>query len=121
MGWRRCRAAWIEGHGHAQMFGWIGSFILGIGFYSQPATKTRSALRLPLACFLLWTIGVGLRWTANIYGWHWRILLPVSAAMELAAIVLFLMASAHHKLPEPADGGTARPGGEKPKAKSSCG
>ncbi len=25
-------AAWMEGHGHAQMFGWIGSFILGIGF-----------------------------------------------------------------------------------------
>ena len=24
-------AAWMEGHGHAQMFGWIGSFILGIG------------------------------------------------------------------------------------------
>ena len=21
--------AWMEGHGHAQMFGWIGSFILG--------------------------------------------------------------------------------------------
>src|SRR5947209_6698528 len=30
-------AALMEGHGHAQMFGWIGSFILGIGFYSQPA------------------------------------------------------------------------------------
>ena len=28
-------AAWMEGHGHAQMFGWIGSFILGIGFYSS--------------------------------------------------------------------------------------
>ena len=32
-------AAWIQGHGHAQMFGWIGSFILGIGFYSQPRTR----------------------------------------------------------------------------------
>jgi hypothetical protein len=40
-------AAWMEGHGHAQMFGWIGSFILGIGFYSQPA-RDRSALRIPL-------------------------------------------------------------------------
>lgn len=88
---------WIEGHGHAQMFGWIGSFILGIGFYSQPA---RGHQRLPLACFVLWTIGVALRWGANIYGWHWRILLPVSATMELAAIVLFLIASSHHKLPE---------------------
>src|SRR6516164_5791125 len=25
--------AWIQAHGHAQIFGWIGSFILGIGWY----------------------------------------------------------------------------------------
>jgi hypothetical protein len=24
--------AWIQAHGHAQIFGWIGTFILGIGF-----------------------------------------------------------------------------------------
>ena len=45
-------AAWMEGHGHAQMFGWIGSFILGIGFYSQPA-HGRSVLRVPLSCYVL--------------------------------------------------------------------
>src|SRR6516225_11369950 len=28
--------AWIQAHGHAQVFGWIGTFILGIGFYSIP-------------------------------------------------------------------------------------
>src|SRR5574340_1037245 len=28
--------AWLQAHGHAQVFGWIGSFILGIGFYSVP-------------------------------------------------------------------------------------
>src|SRR6516225_7732352 len=97
--------AWIEGHGHAQMFGWIGSFILGIGFYSQPA---RGRQRLPLLCFLLWITGVTLRWGANIYGWHWRILLPVSAAMELIAIILFLIASSHHKI-EPKREGAERP------------
>src|SRR5664280_2863162 len=58
-------AAWMEGHGHAQMFGWIGSFILGIGFYSQPSRGR--TLRLPFACFALWTSGVALRWFANIY------------------------------------------------------
>src|SRR6185312_906974 len=26
--------AWLQAHGHAQVFGWVGSFILGIGFYS---------------------------------------------------------------------------------------
>ncbi|HUX28286.1 MAG TPA: hypothetical protein VMV39_05835 [Terracidiphilus sp.] len=101
-------AAWIQGHGHAQMFGWIGSFILGIGFYSQPG-KGRSVVRLPLTCFVLWTLGVGLRWIGNIYGWHWRILLPVSAGMELIAMALFLSAAARHKLPEPAQPTAPKP------------
>ena len=92
------QAAWMVGHGHAQMFGWIGSFILGIGFYSQPARK--SVLRIPLTCFVLWTSGVALRWAANIYGWRWRTLFVVSASAELLAILLFLSAARHHKLPE---------------------
>jgi uncharacterized protein involved in response to NO len=96
-------AAWMEGHGHAQMFGWIGSFILGIGFYSQPA-HGRAATRLPLFCYILWTSGVALRWFANIYGWHWRTWIPVSAGFELIAVMLFLYAASHHKLPESSDG-----------------
>src|SRR3974390_3376459 len=60
-------AAWMEGHGHAQMFGWIGSFILGIGFFSQPS-RGRVAIGLPLVCFGLWTSGVALRWMATISG-----------------------------------------------------
>ena len=104
-------AAWMEGHGHAQMFGWIGSFILGIGFYSQPA-HGRSALRIPITCFSFWTVGVALRWLANIYAWHWRILFPVSAGLELAAVLLFLFAASHHKLPQPALGKQAKPGME---------
>jgi hypothetical protein len=100
-------AAWIEGHGHAQMFGWIGSFILGIGFYSQPA-RDRSAIRIQLACFLLWTSGVAMRWVANIYAWHWRSLFPISAGFELIAVLLFLAAASRHKLPEPMDGKPAK-------------
>lgn len=90
--------AWMEGHGHAQVFGWIGSFILGIGFYSQPA-RGRSVTRIPLTCFVLWTTGVATRWAANIYGWHWRVAVPLSAAFELIAVLLFLTAASHHKLP----------------------
>lgn len=89
-------AAWMEGHGHAQMFGWIGSFILGIGFYSQPTRRTAA---IPLTSFVLWSSGVAMRWFANIYGWHWRIFLPLSAGFELIAVLLFLMAASHHKLP----------------------
>jgi hypothetical protein len=92
-------AAWIQGHGHAQVFGWIGSFILGIGFYSQPA-HGRSVVRLPLSCYLFWTVGVTARWVTSIYGWHWRALFPLSAGFELVAVLLFLFAASQHKLPE---------------------
>lgn len=95
--------AWMEGHGHAQVFGWIASFILGIGFYSQPA-RGKSAIPIQLLCFVLWISGVTLRWTANIYGWHWRALLPLSAAFELIVVLLFLSAASHHKLPKDQNG-----------------
>jgi hypothetical protein len=52
--------AWIQAHGHAQVFGWIGSFILGIGLYSIP--KLRGATKL--------AIGAALRWAANVYAWQ---------------------------------------------------
>jgi hypothetical protein len=100
--------AWMEGHGHAQMFGWIGSFILGIGFYSQPA-RGKSILGTPLTCFVLWTFGVALRWAANIYGWHWRTMFVASASAELLAMLLFLSAARHHKLPDNSEAKVSRP------------
>jgi len=92
--------AWIQAHGHAQIFGWIGSFILGIGFYSIP--KVRRAAR-PFGlwtgwlCWMLWTAAVALRWTANVYLWHWRALLPATAAAEVAAFTVFLRAVSGHQ------------------------
>ncbi|HEY5214055.1 MAG TPA: hypothetical protein VIJ38_13645 [Acidobacteriaceae bacterium] len=101
-------AAWIQGHGHAQVFGWIGSFILGIGFYSLPS-HGRSVVRIPLTCFVLWTSGVAMRWTASIYDWHWRLAFPISAGFELIAVVLFIAAASQHKLPERAQSKRAKP------------
>jgi hypothetical protein len=101
-------AAWIQGHGHAQVFGWIGSFILGIGFYSQPS-HGRSVVRIPLTCFVLWTSGVAMRWTASIYDWHWRLAFPISAGFELIAVLLFIAAASQHKLPERAQSKRAKP------------
>jgi uncharacterized protein involved in response to NO len=91
--------AWMQGHGHAQVFGWIGSFVLGIGFYSQPS-RGRNVLAIPIAAFALWTSGVAMRWLANIYSWQWQTLYVVSASFELIAILLFLMAASRHKMPE---------------------
>ena len=70
--------AWIQAHGHAQLFGWVGTFILGIGFYSIPKLRKLKpfALREGWLRLALWTVGVTSRWFANIYPWHWRVLLP---------------------------------------------
>jgi hypothetical protein len=92
-------AAWTQAHGHAQIFGWVGSFILGIGFYSLPKAQRAGwfAVWRGWPAFSLWTAGVLLRWWANMTLWEWRALLPLSAAMELAAFLIFLQAVSGHK------------------------
>lgn len=91
--------AWIQAHGHAQIFGWIGTFILGIGFYSIPKMTGRNAQ--PAArgwtAWLLWTTGVLLRWACGFYHLYWRALLPVSAGLELCAFLIFLTSVRSHR------------------------
>jgi uncharacterized protein involved in response to NO len=91
--------AWIQAHGHSQVFGWIGSFVLGIGFYSQPQSRANRG-RLPIFCWGLWAAGLTLHWLAGAYLWHWHVMLPLSGALELTAVLLFLYAASQHKLPE---------------------
>src|SRR5664279_3576110 len=62
--------SWIQAHGHAQVLGWIGSFILGIGYYSIPKLRRGSqTFAVGSAWFAgtLWMTGVLLRWFANVY------------------------------------------------------
>jgi hypothetical protein len=92
-------AAWVQAHGHAQIFGWIGTFILGIGFYSIPKLRRLNRFALPAAwaSWMLWTCGVTLRWLAGVYQWQWRILLPVSATLELLAFLIFFRCVSGHR------------------------
>jgi uncharacterized protein involved in response to NO len=98
---------WLQAHGHAQVFGWIGSFIFGIGFYSVPKLRslTKPAFGAAWACWVMWTTGVAARWAANVYGWQWRLLLPVSAVLELAAFLIFFRSVSQHR---PESGGKNR-------------
>ncbi|MFB3918132.1 MAG: NnrS family protein [Terriglobales bacterium] len=100
--------SWIQAHGHAQIFGWIGTFILGIGFYSIPKLRRMEpfALGVGSATWLLWTAGVTLRWLTTVYLYHWRLLLPISSTMELLAFGLFFHAVSGHKLVESKSGPT---------------
>ena len=92
-------AGWIQAHGHAQIFGWIGTFILGIGFYSIPKLRRMNpfALRAGWVCWVLWTLGVSLRWLTGVYEWQWRVVLPASAALELLAFAIFFHSVSGHR------------------------
>src|SRR5208283_1370139 len=96
--------AWLQAHGHAQVFGWVGSFILGIGFYSIPKQRgaKNSSFWAVWLCWGMWTAGAALRWGATVYSWEWRILLPISALLELAAFLIFFRTVSQHR---PADSG----------------
>jgi uncharacterized protein involved in response to NO len=92
-------AAWMQAHGHAQVFGWIGTFIIGIGYYSlsKMAGQSLYPAGRGWTSWILWTCGAALRWAANVTGWHWRGLLPLSAALELAAFAIFFATVSRHK------------------------
>jgi hypothetical protein len=91
--------AWLQAHGHAQVFGWVGSFILGIGFYSIPKMRgaAKSSFGTAWLCWAMWTAGVALRWAANVYLWEWRFLLPLSAFLELGAFLIFFRLVSQHR------------------------
>lgn len=99
--------AWLQAHGQAQVFGWVGSFILGIGFYSL--TKMQSTRTFPVAkgwaSWCLWTAGVALRWLGGVTGWQWRWILPASGLLELGGFLLFFLTVRRHR---PASGQSAK-------------
>jgi NnrS protein len=91
--------AWLQAHGQAQVFGWVGSFILGIGFYSL--TKMQSTRAFPVrkgwSAWSLWIAGVTLRWLGGVTGWHWRWVLPVSGLFEIGGFLLFFLTVRRHR------------------------
>ena len=95
----RLSPAWIQAHGHAQIFGWLATFIIGIGYYSlskmggvMPFAANRGWIS-----WILWTSGVTLRWIANVTELDWRLLLPVSASLQLAGFGIFFVTVSRHK------------------------
>jgi len=104
----RLSPAWLQAHGHAQIFGWIGTFIIGIGYYSlsKMGRVMPFAVSRGWASWILWICGVTLRWACNITEWHWQVLMPLSAALQLAGFLIFFVTVSRHKPRESAMGGT---------------
>jgi hypothetical protein len=84
--------AWIQAHGHAQFFGWAGTFIFGISLYTLPKFRGALCRSIPLGwvIWVMWAGGVGLRWFAGIQNsiHHWEFCL--SAALEFVAAALLV-------------------------------
>jgi len=82
--------AWIQAHGQAQLFGWVGTFMLGISLYVLPKFQGRMPKRFGTAWAVwgLWTLGVGWRWWVGVSSRFWRVGLIISGALQLAALLL---------------------------------
>lgn len=91
--------AWLQAHGHAQIFGWIGTFILGIGYYSlsKMSRSGRFAVSRAWVTWVMWTAGVLLRWATSLWEWHWRWMLPLSALLELGGFLVFVLSVSGHR------------------------
>ncbi len=101
--------AWVQAHGHAQIFGWLGTFIIGIGYYSLSKMGGLMPFRASRGwtSWFLWTAGVTLRWIANVTEFDWRLLLPLSASLQLAAFAIFFFTVSRHRPSNPST--TRRP------------
>ncbi len=60
-------SAFLQAHGHAQLFGWVGTFIIGISLYTLPKFRGSFVRSIPLgwAMLALWVGGVAARWVGE--------------------------------------------------------
>lgn len=84
----------IQAHGHAQTFGWVGLFIIGVAYYTIPKFKGTQLRFLKLALFTLPLMAVGIiaRSIAQPFALNPAFGLVTFAAsiVEMAAIAIFV-------------------------------
>ncbi|MGQ3685278.1 MAG: DUF1858 domain-containing protein [Candidatus Loosdrechtia sp.] len=87
--------ALIQAHGHAQLYGWLGLFVMGFALYIIPRVKNAEIRHknLVTACYGLITAGIILRTITQPFPFEpfkfIRFLLPASAVFEATSIGLF--------------------------------
>ena len=81
-------------HGHAQIFGWVGLFVMGVAFHAVPRMKMVALrpVRAAQACLWLMLAGVSLRVLTQPFAKSVAVRLGLlgSGLLELAAIGLFV-------------------------------
>ncbi|HVM60302.1 MAG TPA: hypothetical protein VMV72_05480 [Verrucomicrobiae bacterium] len=81
-------------HGHAQIFGWVGLFIMGVALHAVPRMKMQPlrSVRAVKSCFWLMFLGVLMRVVVQPFARQpvMAAALFLSGAMELGAVGLFV-------------------------------
>ncbi|HHT9119184.1 MAG TPA: DUF1858 domain-containing protein [Candidatus Hypogeohydataceae bacterium YC41] len=82
----------IQSHAHAQLYGWVGLFIMGFAYYILPRVKNTDLYAWKITYLSFWTVLVGtvLRTLLQTQpGTSLAILIPVSGALQLLGVLIF--------------------------------
>ena len=94
----------IQVHGHWQLFGWVGLFVVGVAYHILPRL---TGVPLPSYRAAAWSYGtmvagIVLRFAQSLDPGPWRnVLLSLSAVLEIAGVVLFAWTVARVLRPSP--------------------
>jgi hypothetical protein len=85
----------VNAHGHAQIFGWVGLFIMGFAYQAFPRMwhSTLAAPRLAVAVFMLMLVGIVTRTAGMTLAGSTAAALPLAmfgGACEIAAVAAFI-------------------------------
>ncbi len=85
----------VNAHGHAQIFGWVGLFVMGFAYQAFPRFKHTSLSYPKIAYATLWMMVAGLitRSVCEPLGSSYPVLWPMAifaSIVEIAAIILFV-------------------------------
>jgi uncharacterized protein involved in response to NO len=88
-------AVWIQSHGQAQLFGWVGTFFVGISLYAVPKFRGGAirSLALGWVMFVLWVAAIGAHWLTALWNWGWQTAWPLAAAAEFVVALLLVWQS----------------------------
>lgn len=82
----------VQAHGHAQLFGWVGLFIMGFAYYIVPRIKNTDLQGRGITYLSFWAMLSGLILRTVVQatpGTFPGVLLPVSGVLELLAALIF--------------------------------
>jgi hypothetical protein len=84
----------VNAHGHAQIYGWVGLFIMGFAYQAFPRLWHTDlvAPRVAVATFIAMVVGLVVRTAGMTLSGSWSLALPAAlagGALEAAAVVTF--------------------------------